>query len=257
MDARISWVALSTQAQASITHVALEATPTDASISWVSLEYEQQADAKITWLDVERVVVAADAEITWVGLEPVGADVEVTWVSLEPTATDAKITWLELGATPADVKVTWLELGAAPTEAPPTPAPQDYAGNSPGWAVALRSGSGGDSSAYTAHQVKQRIQAVVIDGTSYDPFADNLIEILEASARQTTASPTATLARTFTVVTPEASIEVPLFRPMLDSMPNFKTAIAQDFEAYTQLAKIEIEDEQRRIILLLSDFSFA
>lgn len=208
-----------------------------ARVSFLELA-RKGAHGRIGFVDLQDAAPAAHGRISWLDLEA---------STVAPEQAHGRVSFVDLSVEQSDHgRVSFVELSVGTLAQPVL----DTQGRNWG-------GLGGDSSAYTPHQVKQRIQAVVIDGTSYDPFADNLIEILEASAWQTTASPAAKLARTFTVVSPEASIEVPLFRPMLDSMPNFKTAIAQDFEAYTQLAKIEIEDEQRRIILLLSDFSFA
>jgi len=118
---------------------------------------------------------------------------------------------------------------------------------------------GGDESAYDADRVAQRLQAIRINGKDYDPFAPNLFEILESSAsvqepedlpeidRQSRK-----LARSFSVMAGDREIQVPMFRPMLKDMPNFKTAVIKDFEDYAARAKAEALEERRRIVILLS-----
>ena len=57
------------------------------------------------------------------------------------------------------------------------------------------------------------------------------------------------LARTFTVETPAGVVTVPLFKPMLRDLPANITADALDYAAQV---RAEINEERRRILLLLS-----
>jgi len=59
------------------------------------------------------------------------------------------------------------------------------------------------------------------------------------------------LARSFTVKSGDRSIEVPMFRPMLAELPDLKTAMMADIEAFAAKARSAADDERRRIVLLL------
>jgi len=121
-----------------------------------------------------------------------------------------------------------------------------------------RTSRNSDSDAYAPDRIAQRLQSIVIDGREYDPFADGLMDVLEQAAK--TPEPDdlpeidrheRKLARTFAVKTADRVVQVPMFRPMLREMPDFKQAIIQDFEAFAQKAKEESAEEMRRIMLLL------
>lgn len=115
-----------------------------------------------------------------------------------------------------------------------------------------------DDRAYDPDRVRERLAKVVIRGKEYDPFDPRLIDILEAAAA-TPEPDTDTemqrqerkLSRQFVVRTADRDIEVPMFRPMLGEMPNFKDAFAKDFEKYAEKAAAAAEDEKRRIMLIL------
>lgn len=115
-----------------------------------------------------------------------------------------------------------------------------------------------DRHAYDSDRVSERLEAVVINGKAYDPFTPNLIEILEAAAKEPVEAKTeverheAKLARTFTVMTKDQIIEVPLFRPMLREMPDFAGAWSYDFEEYAAKAREEANEERKRILMLLA-----
>ena len=59
------------------------------------------------------------------------------------------------------------------------------------------------------------------------------------------------LARSVTVNTENKSISIPVFRPMLAKIPDFKASTADDLEKYAEQAGIAAQDEYRRIVLLL------
>lgn len=114
-----------------------------------------------------------------------------------------------------------------------------------------------DDRAYDPDRVAERIQAIVINGKSYDPFHPDLVKILEQAARAPVVEPMpeiqrqqAKLERTFNVVTEERVIKVPMFRPMLREMPSF-TGDVIDFETFSARAKEAAAEEYRRIVLLL------
>lgn len=115
-----------------------------------------------------------------------------------------------------------------------------------------------DRDAYNADRVAERLEAVVINGKTYDPFDPNLIDVLEAAAKAPPVGDTelarqeAKLARTFTVMTESQVIEIPLFRPMLREMPNFAGAWSYDFETYAAEAREQANEERRRILMLLA-----
>lgn len=121
-----------------------------------------------------------------------------------------------------------------------------------------RTSRNSDENAYDRDRVADRLEAVVIAGKTYDPFDPNLIDILEAAAKAPPPGATelerqeAKLARTFTVMTQDKIIEVPLFRPMLREMPAFAGAWSYDFEEYAVRAQAEANEERKRIIMLLT-----
>ncbi len=116
-----------------------------------------------------------------------------------------------------------------------------------------------DDQAYTNDRVAERLEAVVINGKSYDPFTPNLIEILEAAAK--TPEPEhlpeierqeRKLARTFKVMTENRVIDVPMYRPMLRELPKFAGAWGFEFEQYAERAREEANEERKRILMLLT-----
>lgn len=115
-----------------------------------------------------------------------------------------------------------------------------------------------DDRAYDPDRVRERLAKVVIRGKEYDPFDPRLVALLEAAARAPEPESDdeferqeRRLARKFVVRTADRDIEVPMFRPMLAEMPNFKEAFAKDFEKYAEKAALAAAEERRRILLLL------
>lgn len=120
-------------------------------------------------------------------------------------------------------------------------------------------GPGGDRHAYDPDRVRDRLRAILINGKEYNPFDVHIIDALESAAREPIEADdeltrqNAKLDRTFTVKTDKGDVVVPMFRPILDQLPDLKTALAKDILAYAERAREEIEDERRRIVLLLLD----
>lgn len=115
-----------------------------------------------------------------------------------------------------------------------------------------------DPDAYRHDRVSQRFKSVVIAGREYDPFDPTLIDRLTEYAA--TPEPehddelqrqSKKLARSVTVNTENKSISIPVFRPMLAKIPDFKASTADDLEKYAEQAGIAAQDEYRRIVLLL------
>lgn len=114
-----------------------------------------------------------------------------------------------------------------------------------------------DPHAYDPDRVAERLAKVVIDGVAYDPFDATLFDRLEEAAKRPVEAPTEMerherkLARTFEVIAGERTLQVPMFRPMLREMPDFQRAEMADFYQYSERARQEAAEEQRRIRLLL------
>lgn len=60
------------------------------------------------------------------------------------------------------------------------------------------------------------------------------------------------LSRAITVNTEKHSVSVPVFRPTIQQMPDFKQASIDDFERHAEHAAQAAQDELRRITLILS-----
>jgi len=122
-----------------------------------------------------------------------------------------------------------------------------------------RTSRNSDAQAYAPDRVAERLEAVVIAGKAYDPFTPNLIELLEDAARQPVPAhlpeverQEIKLSRTFKVMTESRIIEVPLFRPMLREMPDPGTGWHFDFEQYAAKVQEEVNEERKRILMLLA-----
>lgn len=116
-----------------------------------------------------------------------------------------------------------------------------------------------DSRAYDPDRVAQRLEAIVIAGKTYDPLDPSLLEVIEAEARRPEPEGVPELvrqdrklSRSFKVMTESQIIEVPLFRAMLNEMPNLAAALNLDMEAYAAKVEQELKEERRRILMLLS-----
>ncbi len=116
-----------------------------------------------------------------------------------------------------------------------------------------------DPDAYNPDRVRERLRAISIAGREYDPFDPRLVEILEEAARQPEPATAdegdrqeRKLARTFAVRTPAREIQVPLFRPALRQMPSPATASGEDMEAFARQAAAAVNEERRRILILLA-----
>lgn len=136
------------------------------------------------------------------------------------------------------------------------PAAQGAGG---GHAYLEKTSRNSDSEAYRPERVAERLEAITIAGRTFDPLDPNLIDILEDLAK--TPEPehlpelerqSRKLNRSFTVMSGERAIQVPMFRPMLREMPDFQTAAMEEFAAYSARAKAAALEERRRIIILLS-----
>ena len=64
------------------------------------------------------------------------------------------------------------------------------------------------------------------------------------------------LARSVTVNTENMSISVPVFRPMLQQIPDFKQASGDDFKQFAEQARMAAREEYRRVVLLLLSADF-
>ena len=109
-----------------------------------------------------------------------------------------------------------------------------------------------DPHAYDPERIAARLAKVIINGVAYDPFHDGLAAILDAAAREP-ATPEAKLERTFTVRTSSGPRAIPLSLAMLDTLPDLATADEAAMEAYAISALAEINEQRRRIVLLLLD----
>lgn len=129
----------------------------------------------------------------------------------------------------------------------------------------LQSGSGqqatsrnSDPDAYRSDRVSNRLKSVVIAGREYDPFDPLLLDRLheyaampEPEQDDEAQRQAAKLARSFTVNTGNQSISVPVFRPMLQQIPDFKQASCDDFKQFAEQASGAAREEYRRVVLLL------
>ena len=118
-----------------------------------------------------------------------------------------------------------------------------------------------DPHAYDLDRVAQRIRKVVIAGREYDPFDATLADRLDDLAKlpppdidDEVTRQDEKLSRFFEVETPTKKIKIPLFRPLLEVAPKFSTATDDDFERYKEKAEDAINEERRRLALLLSEF---
>jgi len=91
----------------------------DAEVSWAELEVPTaNADAEVSWAEFEVPTANADAEISWAELEvpnapAVDADAEVSFAEFEvPTSADAEVSWTEIEVPTADSRadVSWSEF---------------------------------------------------------------------------------------------------------------------------------------------------
>jgi hypothetical protein len=120
-----------------------------------------------------------------------------------------------------------------------------------------------DDRAYDTDRVRERLAKIVIGGKEYDPFHEGLAEILEAAAlthepgsENEAERPSRKLSRSFLVRTEDREISVPMFRPELPNMPDFKTALAKDFEVFALKAEAAADEERRRILIMLASADY-
>lgn len=114
-----------------------------------------------------------------------------------------------------------------------------------------------DPDAYRPERIKER-RTVVIAGKEFDVFDPDLEANIEAAARAQepedmpeVVRQDRKLSRSFTVDTPQGRIEVPLFRPLLDELPDLRRAAASDLKRYAEKVAAERAEERRRVMLLL------
>lgn len=135
---------------------------------------------------------------------------------------------------------------------PPAPTLQGGAGPQP-------TSRYSDPDAYRHDRVANRLKSVTIAGRDYDPFDPSLIERLNEYATMPepehddeTTRQASKLSRAITVNTEKHSVSVPVFRPTIQQMPDFKQASIDDFERHAEQATLAAQDEFRRIALILS-----
>lgn len=114
-----------------------------------------------------------------------------------------------------------------------------------------------DPTAYEPDRIRDRL-TVRVGNREYDAFDPTLIKrIEELAARPEPGAPTELelqerkLARSFTVSAGDKTVEVPMFRPILDELPDLKTAMLKDIEACAPRVREAAAEELRRIVLLL------
>jgi len=115
-----------------------------------------------------------------------------------------------------------------------------------------------DSDAYNPDRVASRLDKIVVAGREYSPFDPGLLDAIEQAAKVPEPDhlpelerQDRKLGRTFAVRNADQVIEVPMFRPVLRELPDFKSALMKDFEAFAQKAREAAKEERRRIVLLL------
>lgn len=117
-----------------------------------------------------------------------------------------------------------------------------------------------DSSAYDPERVKDRLKFIEVAGKRFDLLDDSAMQAIESHALDLPdtddemARQEAKLAKSFVVATEGTAVEVPVFRPMLDDLPDLKTALLSDIRAYADKVREGIEEERRRVVLLLLDW---
>lgn len=117
-----------------------------------------------------------------------------------------------------------------------------------------------DASAYDPERVKDRLKFLEVAGKRFDILDESALQAIEQHALDLPdtddemARQEAKLAKSFTVSTEGAAVEVPVFRPMLDDLPDLKTAVLSDIRSYADKVRQGIEEERRRVVLLLLDW---
>lgn len=109
-----------------------------------------------------------------------------------------------------------------------------------------------------SHWMRHRPEKIIVNHNEYEPEDKALTNIIESVALEQEPEiddemerQDRRLARNFLVRTQDQDVVVPIFRPMLKQMPSFKSALAKDFASYANKVQLAIEEERRRIFLLL------
>ncbi len=98
---------------------------------------------------------------------------------------------------------------------------------------------------------------VLLDGVQHDPSTADLSSLIREAALKPTVGfsemqrQDEKLGRKFGIKEGAEVFEVPIFRPLLSQMPDFKTSTPEDFKSYAKHVHKELQEERRRIVLLL------
>ena len=98
---------------------------------------------------------------------------------------------------------------------------------------------------------------VVLAGAEHNPKTTDVSTLIREAALKPTVGFTEMqrqdekLSRKFGIKDGGEVIEVPIFRPLLSQMPDFKTSTPEDFRSYAKHVRKELQEERRRIVLLL------
>ena len=109
-----------------------------------------------------------------------------------------------------------------------------------------------------SHWMRHRPEKIIVNDHEYEPEDTVLTSIIESAALEQEpfiddemGRQDRKLSRNFLVRTQEQDVVVPIFRPMLKHMPSFKSALAKDFASYANKVQLAVEEERKRIFLLL------
>lgn len=127
-----------------------------------------------------------------------------------------------------------------------------------GGAAPQRTSRYSDTDAYKPDRVKSRLEAIVLNGKHFNPLDTDIFDIIEDAAKVQEPDnlpemqrQDRKLSRTFSVMTDDVVIEIPMYRPMLREIPDFQSASIDEFRAYAQRARDAVNEERKRILLLL------